>query len=246
MLVTLPSNGVQFPDNTNSTYSVRLDHQLKLESGKWEVGLMDIHFPNSWQNVDTGLIWNDITDANSGQTRRVAYRVRPGRYTKHADLIGEISRALSVSSHHAKLSVYFDSIRNKGFVNVNDRSMSVSFSRDLAEILGFTPSKTYGFGFHSSEQHPDINRGFSTLYVYCSLAAPRLVGDVQASLLRTVPIGKQDPYAAVYAEFQNVQYTPTGNIDTDIVQVLIRRDDGQPVAFGEGKVVLTVHFRKVE
>jgi len=56
MYVTLPSNVKDFPDNTNSTYTVKLDSPLTLESGKWEVGLTDIQYPTSWGNVTDGML----------------------------------------------------------------------------------------------------------------------------------------------------------------------------------------------
>ena len=246
MLVTLPSNGKQFPENTGSTYFVKLSRAIEMESGDYEVGLVDICFPNSWGNVDTGRITNTITDAQTGRSRDVVYQLRTGRYSSYADLLKDVKRAISTLTSSEDVTVFFDTVRNKGFLRIRKDSMSIRLSADLADILGFETGTSYARGFHTSTRIPDMNRGFNTFYVYCSLAAPRFVGDVQASLLRTVPIGNHPPYTTVSKDFAHVQYTPTGHISTDLVEVNIRRDDGQPVAFGGGKVVLTVDFRRVE
>ena len=217
-----------------------------MESGDYEVGLVEIFFPNSWGNVDTGRIINMITDVQTGKSRDVVYHVRTGRYSSYTDLLKDVKRAIATYTSIDNVTLFFDTVRNKGFLRIRKENMSIRFSQDLAEILGFEIATSYGKGFHTSTRIPDMNRGFNTFYVYCSLAAPRFVGDVQASLLRTVPIGNHPPYTTVSKDFAHVQYTPTGHISTDIVEVNIRRDDGQPVAFGGGKVVLTVDFRRVE
>ena len=48
--VTLPSNT---PDKRNSTsnFRVRLPEEIQLPPGAWEVALVEIQFPCSWNNV---------------------------------------------------------------------------------------------------------------------------------------------------------------------------------------------------
>jgi hypothetical protein len=54
--VTLPSN--THPNNKTGEFSVRLPNQLIL-NGRWEVGLTEILFPHSWDNLSTRI---DTTD----------------------------------------------------------------------------------------------------------------------------------------------------------------------------------------
>ena len=52
--VTLPSNTLGFQDNTNCTYTTQLERAITIESGIWEVGLIEVHHPTSWTNVTIG------------------------------------------------------------------------------------------------------------------------------------------------------------------------------------------------
>ncbi len=74
--------------------------------------------------------------------------------------------------------------------------------------------------------------------------------NTSAQLLRIVPVntlatlqGKRKDAAINYHDFKNIQYVPASDLDTELIEVDIRRDDGTPVAFKGGKVVLNVHIR---
>ena len=56
--VSLPSNASheEFTENTNGWYKVRLARRLRLPEGRWEVGLVDMHFSNTWHNVTDGKL----------------------------------------------------------------------------------------------------------------------------------------------------------------------------------------------
>lgn len=49
--VTLPSNIDQFPNNTTANFRVRLPQKIALD-GDWEVALVEIMYPHSWNNVN--------------------------------------------------------------------------------------------------------------------------------------------------------------------------------------------------
>ena len=50
MLLDLPSSAsaVDFADNTNNNFKVRLPQKLVLEPGEWEVGALVAHIPNKF------------------------------------------------------------------------------------------------------------------------------------------------------------------------------------------------------
>jgi hypothetical protein len=49
--VTLPSDsyGLYFPANTIANFSTKLATPLELQHGKWEVGLVEISYPNGYK-----------------------------------------------------------------------------------------------------------------------------------------------------------------------------------------------------
>ena len=54
LVLTLPSDSSleYFPDNTLSHFRVHLSHELDF-SGPYEVGLTQLHYPRSWNNIPT-------------------------------------------------------------------------------------------------------------------------------------------------------------------------------------------------
>ena len=58
MLLDLPSSAsaVDFADNTNNNFKVRLPQKLVLEPGEWEVGALVAHIPNKFYNIADGVV----------------------------------------------------------------------------------------------------------------------------------------------------------------------------------------------
>jgi hypothetical protein len=89
----------------------------------------------------------------------------------------------------------------------------------------------------------DMNQGFYSLYAYCNLVEPRVVGDTHVPLLRIIPIrGNHADF--ITKSYENVHYIPLQQKSFGTVEMIIRDDTGHPVPFERGKVVATLHFRK--
>jgi len=81
------------------------------------------------------------------------------------------------------------------------------------------------------------------LYEY-HIVENQLVGDSHVPLLMIVP--RQIPHRPaenVWVSFKNVQYVPVINSLSDVIEINIRHDDGHPVSFDSGKVILTLYFK---
>lgn len=242
--VTLPSDASfsDFPKNTNSNFTVRLARYVDFTEGQWEVALKDISFLNNWPNVVEGII--SITKAElNGRFRRFDIKIGNGRYEDIDEVIQRTHDVLKPFNLHPTIEFEYDKISNKSMLYVRDSSVQVSFSQDFANILGLDPKITYNVGKHGNITSPDINYGFTSLYVYSSIVSNRLVGDANVRLLRVVPVsGKK--FSRVYTEFSQAHYVEVDKISTDVIETLITSDDGEKVPFDGGKVILTVHFRK--
>ncbi len=88
----------------------------------------------------------------------------------------------------------------------------------------------------------DLHRGFYSLYVYCDVVEPTIVGDVKVPLLRTVNISAEDSLT-VSRLYQTVQYVPVHRRQFDTIEIDIRDDTGRKVPFQRGKVIVSLHFR---
>ena len=83
----------------------------------------------------------------------------------------------------------------------------------------------------------------STIYVYCDIVEPQIVGDTGAQLLKSIPA--EGKFGDIIAKtFTNIQYVPIRTKSFEAVEVLLRNDTGDPVPFERGKVVITLHFRQ--
>jgi hypothetical protein len=89
----------------------------------------------------------------------------------------------------------------------------------------------------------DLQRGFYSLFVYCDIVEPVVVGDVRAPLLRVVNISGKEGLT-ISRIYQNVQYLPIQRKQFDTIEIDIRDDTGEKVAFERGKVIVVLHFRR--
>ena len=87
----------------------------------------------------------------------------------------------------------------------------------------------------------DVNQGFYSLYVYCNLIEPRIIGDSEVPLLRIVPVeghsGKM-----ITKPYENIQYVPMLQKHFRTIEIDKKKDTGQRVPFELGKLVVTLHF----
>jgi hypothetical protein len=82
----------------------------------------------------------------------------------------------------------------------------------------------------------DVTRGVNSLYVYCPLVKPRMVGDAQ------VPV--EGRYAEMVTRvFDPMQYCPLVLRLFQIVEIYIRDATGVKIPFERGRVVVTLHCR---
>ena len=56
--VTLPSDASagDFPENTNSDFTMRLGRRFRFEPELWEVALIDMHYLDTWNNIVEGAL----------------------------------------------------------------------------------------------------------------------------------------------------------------------------------------------
>ena len=89
----------------------------------------------------------------------------------------------------------------------------------------------------------DIKRGFYTLYVYCSICEPQVVGDYYVPLLRSVPIEGVDG-EIITKTYHDPHYVPVNTTSFDSMEVNIKDDTGENISFKTGKVICKLHFRQ--
>ena len=235
----LPSNASlsTFPDNKTTNYRVKLPQPIDL-NGNWEVGLYSITYPRTWYNLqehDSAVKFSD--DGLVFLSSFVDY----GYYTSVQDLVGSINKAL-LNDAKGNISMTFDTRTEK--VTIRPQN-GYYFAMDgmLSILLGFGGENVKITKDTTSPYVVDITGAMNTIYVYCDIVQPQVIGDTNASLLRTVSIeGKAGE--VVTRTYNNTQYIPLQTKSFGDIQILLRDDTGKPVPFERGKVVITLHFRE--
>lgn len=156
-----------------------------------------------------------------------------------------ILKAIEGKKHRTPLKQKFD-IR----MNEIDNKIGIAVTKDcqktisplLQHMLGFKGA-IFPHGDHVANWVADVTRGLNSLYVYCPLVEPRMVGDAQVPLLRIVPVEERDAEMLTRV-FDPVQYCPLILSRFQIAEIYIRDDTGVIIPFERGRVVVTFHCRK--
>jgi hypothetical protein len=83
------------------------------------------------------------------------------------------------------------------------------------------------------------------LWVYTDIISSCIVGNIEAPLLRVVPVqGEHWNYQCT--TFDKIEYLPVSKSSVSSISVYIYTDYGEPVPFNEGKTVVTLSFRRVK
>lgn len=262
--LTLPSN--TSPDNTTANFSVHLPTKLDLP-GKWEVALVEIQYPHSWDNIHSSGGSDNVIEITFPNDAKVAVYIPPGYYGTVEELISAIQYGQQRSSqmilqtyknHQTIISgknVKTNHIKDvvKGFqLEWNQtlkrvqcklfRIKSVKLSQQVQYMLGFETDTIDGTNEIAYFQ-PDLRSGFYSLYIYCSLVEPQIVGNITAPLLRHVHIDGSHG-DIVEKLYQTPHYVPVVTKEVDRIEIDIKDDKNQSVPFQFGKTVVKLHFRK--
>jgi hypothetical protein len=89
----------------------------------------------------------------------------------------------------------------------------------------------------------DVKKGLNSLYVYCPLVEPRMVGDAHVPLLGIVPAEGRDG-EMITRVLDPIQYCLLLQRRFQTMEIDIRDDAGSIVPFERGRVVVTIHCRK--
>lgn len=160
-----------------------------------------------------------------------------------------------LSEQHAKrLKKDFQHIQEAFFVEFDDtlkrvktkflpnKVKSITLSERLQYMLGYDARHIQKAKSKAPFQ-PDLRGGFYSLYIYCSLVEPQIVGNVTVPLLRTVHI---DGIHGNMVEkiFHTPHYVPVTTKEVDRIEIDIKDDNNTSVPFKFGKTVVKLHLRK--
>ncbi len=261
--LTLPSNTMDFPTNTPAEFRVALPNSLEL-NGEWELGLVEIQYPYSWNNLQGGTDtskqdnWFLINMQPSYYNGVIEVHVPAGSYSDVDNLIIAIQEAVknwkppqdTKSKKSFDLSQLFKISYDKMYRRVKIKLKPTGIKaavcgENLQYVLGYGGgwSRLFTKPVNYANYPPDLSAGFNTLYVYCDLVQPQIVGNILAPLIRTVPISGEFG-ETVDKVFLGPHYIPLRTKSFDTIEFSIKTDRNKPVLFNFGKVIVKVHLRR--
>ena len=247
-----------YPDNTLTRYTTRLANAVSL-TGEWEVGLVEIQYQHSWQNLERNegrIIYSQLIEVGEAPPGYInqSLALSGGYYNSNEHLVRAINGCIkeAVDEHELDECPLFrlNSI-TKRLIGTINYGADMLFSPALCAMLGIDESQNpiQNLAVNSkplqwTAAHAcDINRGFSALYVYCSVLEHVIVGDTKAPLLRIVRVsGKSGDN--VHTIYEKPHYVPLQQKSFDSIEIDIRSDVGNPIPFENGRVIAILHFRR--
>lgn len=243
--MTLVSNASMtlFPNNKRSSFRTRLPFLHDFRQGEWLVGLTEITYTKSWFNVTEG---HYVTPAyvDSGEVV-LGYGqptpIQPGFYMTTESLVAHVNELTSKwagasVSGTPQLEVKSNrKVVHKALANergAGERHIGVTFDEELGLLLGINDNRP-----------AFLDQGMTSLYVYCDIVEPQVVGDSLEPLLRTVGVNSEVPFGQNITEtFESPYYLPLARKTFQELQIDLRNDVGASPPFQFGRVALTLHF----
>ena len=244
--LTLPSNASLdvFPSNKTTEYHVKLPQAVDLE-GDWEVGVYSISYPHTWYtlrniNADTHFYCDDGSGFYS--TVELDY----GFYESVQEFITDINKVLKKKIGDDSIYFTYSTKTGKVTCHLKKPRHKVFVAHRISLVLQYAGKETIiDVAKGAAQESPYVAdlSFFSSIFTYCNIVDAQMVGNVNAKLIKTIPI--EGTHGDIITKtFTNIQYVPVETKSFEDVEILLRTDTGDPVPFERGKMVVTLHFRK--
>ena len=226
-----PSNSSMniFKDNTLARYSVNLDTPLELND-TYEVGLAELQYPQSWDNVRRGSNQFHIqfTYPQSGKWIRITKEVPTGYYASVPELIEVIKRiyrstkkenvnlvglVMTYNTSTRRVTINTDKMRIRirrvdgKLHSPKGRQVIITLQDDVARLLGFQNGATVETGKSiESEFAATPSGGFHQMYLYTDIIHPQPHPDGNVPILRTIAVEGKPNQEYLSKRFQTIYY----------------------------------------
>ena len=200
-------------------------------------------------------------------TNHADVKIHAGRYNSVGDIVkcindgivtqmAKTTRRRGNARHNRRKLASQDEIpvfayaTNSGRVKVIlPENMRLNMTEGLATILGFRKSQLPLLSENLSEGFEgdlisDIEGGLHALYIYCDILECVPVGDTLAPLLRILDVNTKHGTMG-HRYFEKPRYVPIQKKNFGTVEIDIRDDIGEKIPFETGKLIVTLHFRRV-
>ena len=222
-----------FPSNTQSEFTVNLDHPIEIDEESCEVALAEIATPSEVLNItedNNFFFWlfliSTICTRTSvwktsprcvvmnGDCYKFKLKIPTGNYMSPEYLVEEMQASIDkfekgILKHlNAYVSITYDALNQRLKLSAqNERQVRIIFPNQFAHILGLDPTmigKPIGNEENMFKFNVNLHHNFRSVYVYSDIASFTFIGNTVAPLLRIVPFSHNSKTGYVYKEFKTL------------------------------------------
>jgi hypothetical protein len=228
-------------------YVTKLSERIHFD-GHYEVGLSELAYSHTWNNVDNRLEKYWIGTYNLATNELIKTFIKSGYYINEYAFVSSLThQATRAFANVPDIFIKFSVIEHTDRVRMhvrNSKERIIVLSWELIEFLGFrekviaqkevvlTGSRAF-----------DVNRGLNFMYVCCDVAAHSTVGDTRAPLLRVCDVSGEHG-RVIHVTYDQPHYVPVERLEFDSIEIAINNELGNPMPFEFGISVVTLHFRR--
>ena len=262
-----------YPDNTVAKYTTKLAKTVELD-GLYEVGLSEIIYPTDYYNIDnreqdyTFGIKQVVMLDNNEKTQEcylVKRNIESALYYSKSELITKIYSQINkdIGERNIPASIMMD-IDTSGRITITISrygpivsviteegamvSMYFELSEQFSKRLGFDEKVSISLDNPNTmrAKHKfDLHMGKNLMYIYSDVVSFSLVGDVSVPLLRACSLPEPSTNNTIHLSFPDIHYKPVQKSQFDTIEISINSETGLVMPFQSGKVLVTLHFRRV-
>lgn len=270
--MVLPSNASPdvYGDNATSHFKIQLPDRVDL-TGRWQVALLEIQYPNSFFNVLEGENWIKVvedtrTEKGKDIVLKKIIKTSWGEEERKASYYKEVTTLNLTPGYYPTADILFDATEDalKKFIFIDEEGKLV-FNRLIREDskgflhVFFAPTLALQLGLSTTGpirtkkelagiRVADTNLGIpSQMYVYLDIVEEQIVGHTRAPLLRSLPTNLDGQFGTTTTYcFDTPVYRDLQTKSFDTLEVNIRTNTGKFMPFHHGTCSLLCHFRQKE
>ena len=250
-----------FPENKTSDFKVHLPKSVTLE-GSWKCGLAEIQYPRSWYSISQSLEhWVQCRQDNID----IIVFLSLGYYQNPRNVIDQLNREMEKAFAAAadmktrdltsrlttiprlRTHLHFNPYSQVASLEIQKpqlKNMRVALSIPLARMLGFDTTIYRQSGFHVASRVVNLNNT-NTIFVYLDVIQSQIIGDTLTPLLDVIAV-QGEPGNLVCRRFDKLHYKPILRKHFSDIHISLRDDQGEPIRFEKGKVIVTLHLRRAK
>lgn len=258
-----------YPENTLADFTMNLSKPIELDSMDYEVGLCEIQFPYSWENIRKNRNKIIITVGyGESWVHEDEIIIQPGYYESIADLVLNVQSQINLRSQPVKanngsrlhgLFLKYNQFINQVTINAENMSMlgfkdklisknlRLTLTGDVANLFGFEENTVIESGTNrKGHRVARADGNFFQMHIYSTIVIPQQHGSKMYPILRTIAIsGKrstQDDFRSI--TYNPARYYPISSQTITDINFQFRDNNGHLVGFKSGTTYAVLHIRR--